>query len=145
MGRDWKEAKPKWVVEAAQAEMATLTRRLALRWPDEARPTPVPFQWGDYDNLSGSPLAGTYWAIGRGHFRNTVEVTIREKENGEPGWKKWRFKEGKIGEFTTTVFRGPLYETEHEAILAALWAECDEAAARLERAWAALHKDRGFV
>ncbi len=36
MERDWKEAKPKWVVEAAQAEMATLTRRLALHWPDEA-------------------------------------------------------------------------------------------------------------
>ena len=143
MERDWKEAKPKWVVEAAQAEIATMTCRLALRWPDEARPTPLPFHWGDYDQLHGDAYEGTYYFVsGRSHVGS---VEVRRKTPDDAGWKEWRFRENGRGDFTVSVVRGPLYETEREANLARLWEACDRAAENLAPAWDAVHKDRGFI
>lgn len=143
MVRDWREAMPKWAVQAAIDELAASKRRLALRWPDEARPTPVPFQWGEYDQLHETPVPGIYWrASYDGHFIGAVH--IRQKLPDEPGWKQWRFSDD--GErWTTSVTRGPLYETEREAKLAALWKARDEAAAKLEKVWQQFAADRGYL
>lgn len=140
MERDWKEAKPKWVVEAAIAEIDAMRIRLALRWPDEARPMPVPFRWGDYDRLYGEVVPGEYFSAHYGR------VEIRKKNPDETGWKDWRFKSSSWGnKWTDSVIRGPLYLTEHEAKLARLWAACDEAAKKLSPLWDAVQKDRGFL
>jgi hypothetical protein len=140
--RDWREAMPKWAVQAAMDELAASKRRLALRWPDEARPTPVPFQWGEYDRLEGTPVAGTYWRAS--YDGQTRPVHIREKAADEPGYKSWRFSDDAKA-WSTRPQRGPLYETERDAKLAALWSACDEAAAKLERVWQQFTDDRGFL
>lgn len=141
--RDWREAMPKWATQAATDELAAYRRRLALRWPDEARPTPVPFQWGNYDRLEGTPVAGVYFRSSYdGQFIRPVH--IRRKQPDESGYKDWRFSDdGQT--WTTQPQRGPLYETEHEAKLAALWNACDEAAAKLEKVWQQFTDDRGFI
>lgn len=143
MTRDWREAMPKWAVQAAIDELAASKRRLALRWPDEARPTPVPFQWGEYDRLEGTPVPGQYWRLSYdGTYVNAVY--IREKTVNDPGYKPWWFSDD--GErWTTSVQRGPLYATEREAKLAALWNACDEAAAKLEKVWQQFTDDRGYL
>lgn len=139
--KTWREAKPKWAVEEAEKEIASIKRRAALRWPDEARPTPVAFQWGSYDKLSGEPAAGQYFYVSVYGSASTVHV--RHKTEEEKGWKTWRFS-ADGHKWHDNVQRGPLYETEREAKLAALWAACDAAAKSLENAWDAFVKDRGY-
>lgn len=145
MEKDWREAKPKWAVEAAEKEIAGMKRRLALRWPDEARPTPVAFSWRDYDRLEGTPEPGEYFFHSSGGYVHALQ--IRAKDEGDAGWKGWRFCCRSMwgDKWTDTVVRGPLYTTEYEARLAALWGACDRAAADLERAWAHVLRERGFV
>ena len=142
MEKTWREAKPKWAVEAAEKEIAMMKRRLALRWPDEARPTPIPFSWGEYDRLSGEPVDGQYFYV-TGYGSNAT-IHIRKKSEAESGGKTWRFSQDGA-RWHDTVQRGPLYETEREAKLAALWKACDKAAETLEKAWDIFIKDRGYI
>tara|TARA_R110000787_G_scaffold42047_1_gene103358 strand:+ start:23 stop:457 length:435 start_codon:yes stop_codon:yes gene_type:complete len=132
--RDWREAKPKWAIDAATAEIAQWQITAALAWPQEARPEPLPFGWGGYDQPYGTPEPGTYWNNGR--YASRVE--IREKVKGDVTWKRWLFREGGREEWTTSVVRGPLYATEREACLAALWNSCEAAAKLLAYARAKL-------
>lgn len=132
--RNWHEAKPKWVVDAAEAEMAAMKRKLALRWPDEARPKRVDFSWGGYDTLRGEPIEGTYWVFANG-FASRLE--IRKKRDDEPGYKNWMFKINN-GSWTNNVTRGKLFNTEREARVEALWEACDDFALKLETLWSAL-------
>lgn len=139
---------PKWAVEAAQAELAAGKRRLALRWPDEARPEPVPFQWGEYDRLEGTPVAGSYWKADD-RF-GSYEVQIREAtadDTRSTFGQKWRFNlpSTRANGWTDRVQRGPLYATERDAKLAGLWNACDQAAANLEKVWDQFVTDRGFL
>ncbi len=139
MERNWREAKPKWVVDAAETEMSAMRRRLALRWPDESRPTPMEFWWGEYDRLTGEPVAGEYFYHSfDGHV---YRLLIRQ---AAAGWKRWEFS-GKGDHWHTSVTRGPLYAAEREAKIAALWAACDRAAGELEKLWGNVLSDRGFV
>ncbi|KQI67016.1 hypothetical protein AN189_17475 [Loktanella sp. 3ANDIMAR09] len=124
--RDWRDAKPKWAIDAAKSELEQWQITAALSWPQEAKPEPVPFQWGDYDNLHGEPVEGVYWTATHGVRR----VEIREKNETDVGWKKWRFKIGD-GQWSSSVTRGPLYPTQRDAFLALVWAECENAAKRL--------------
>jgi hypothetical protein len=143
-GKDWRTAAPKWAVEAATAEMAAMKRRLALRWPDEARPEPVPFHWGEYDRLTGTPITGAYWYIGR--YGRPFMVQIREAidiDGRSVFGQKFRFNYGE--NWTDKVQRGSLYMTERDALLAALWAACDEAAETLESVWNRFTSDRGYL
>jgi len=140
--RNWRDAKPKWVVDAAEADMAAMQRRLALRWPDEARPIPVGFGWGGYDHQHGIPTPGEYYVPGQ--FGKAQKVFIRAKAETDRGWKQWRFSSD--GErWTEHVVRGALYTTEREAKLAALWSACDKAANDLEPIWKSFTDDRGFL
>lgn len=141
MERNWREGKPKWVVEEAEKEITALKLRLALRWPDEARPTPVPFQWGGYDTLRGDPIEGDYWSVWPS---GVVKISIRKKLETESGWRKWRFSVNDRS-FTDSVQRGPLYESEREARLAALWKACDECARSLADVWTNYTNVRGYI
>lgn len=144
MNRDWREAMPKWAVQAAMDELAASKRRLALRWPDEARPTPVPFQWGGYDRLEGTPVEGSYWiTTHRGHAEQIQIRPATDNDTRSAFGQKWRFNYGH--NWTDRVQRGPLYETERDAKLAALWNACDEAAAELEKVWQQFTTDRGYL
>lgn len=127
--RDWKEAKPKWVVDAAKAEMAAMKRKLALRWPDDRKPEPL-FWFGDYDRESGGVKAGEYFVQ---HGWEIKAVTIREKLADEAGWKTWCFKIR--GEFSSQVERGAYFLTRKEAALFLLWKKCEGHAAELEKYW----------
>lgn len=126
--RDWRDASgPKWAKDAAQAEIDAFRLTAALSWPTEARPEPLPFRWGEYDRLSGDPVAGDYWAAGR-----TVQQVSIAPQDGKTGsrWRRWIFSYDGSG-WTTSVQRGPLFATERDARLWVLWNECEAAARRL--------------
>lgn len=100
--RNWRDAKPKWVVEAAEAEMASMKRILALRWPTESRPTPMPFWWGDYGRKEGDPVAGTYWAHSH-DGRMVYPVEIKPEGDGEINLiTRWMFNVNRRGDHCTT-------------------------------------------
>jgi hypothetical protein len=122
--RDWRKAKPKWVVDAAEAEMRQWQLTAALSWPTELKPEPMPFRWGDYDRLTGDPVAGEYWQI-NGH-----KVAIRSRQESDRGWKRWYFRTGG-GNWTDNVTRGALYASERDAWLATLWRKCEDCAEQL--------------
>jgi hypothetical protein len=124
--RDWREAKPKWAIEAAAAEMKQWQITAALAWPREANPEPMPFRWVDYDRCIGEPVAGTYWSTNHGVER----VDIRKKDETDKTWKSWMFRSGRR-DWTASITRGPLYATERDAALALLWAKCEESARKL--------------
>lgn len=132
--RDWRKAMPKWATEQAEAEMAAYRLAAALAWPSEAKPEPLPFQFGEYDREICAPgcagvQPGTYWSINRS---KPVCVVIRKRIAGDGGlaWRSWRFSvDG--GDFRDTVFRGPLYASKREAALAVLWRRCEEVAPSL--------------
>lgn len=142
MEKNWREAKPKWVVEAAEAEMKQMSRRLALRWPDEARPPPVEFGWGGYDFLTGKPTPGKYFSAS--HKGESFPVYIKERPDERTFFKKWLFSRNG-DKWTESVVRGPLYVDEKDAALAGLWEACDKAAADLEAAWKHYTAIRGFI
>ncbi|RID91859.1 hypothetical protein D2N39_11520 [Gemmobacter lutimaris] len=127
--RNWREAKlPTWVKDSIISELNAVAIRAALSWPNEGRPVPVPFRWGDYDNLVGTPEEGVFWTT---EFNAVGSVRVARNDGiAAPVHKTWRFScDG--GNWSTTVVRGPLFRTEREARLALLWQHCDRFAVEL--------------
>ena len=117
-GKNWRDAMPKWAVQAAEAELQHIRLHAALSWPNDAEPESLPFRWGEYDRLIGEPVSGTYFACN--HYGKVDAVSIRKRTSDDSGWKEWRFSlDGR--EWNSIVFRGPLYRTERDAALAHLW------------------------
>lgn len=129
MERDWKESSaPKWVKDAAQAEIDAYRLTAALSWPTEARPSPLPFRWGAYDRLVGDPAAGEYWFLGARDAKR-IEIAGNEPKVVDT-WKKWVFRyDG--GNWTCSAQRGPLFSTKRDAQLYLLWDKCEDAAKTL--------------
>jgi len=128
--KNWKEAKPKWVVEAAIAEMAAMRLTLALRWPQEAEPSGI-FGFGDYDRPWGEVRVGTFW-ISNGHTISNIE--IRKRREDEPGYAKYLFSDDGR-KFSNSVPRGHVFELKKDAALHCLWRKCRDHARALETAW----------
>lgn len=129
--KNWRDHKmPQWVKDQIADEMMASRIKTALAWPNEARPEPLPFRWGDYDRVYGEPIPGSYWRI-LGH-RHAFPVHIRHRVDGDKSttWKKWMFSNDGI-RWSDSVQRGDLYVTKREALLALLWAECEKSAAVL--------------
>lgn len=128
--RDWKDAKPKWVVDAALAEMKQMKLIAALSWPREAKPV-ANFGFGDYDNKFGDIETGTFW-VSNGNSVN--KVSVRPKEENEKGWHHFRFS-ANDKPFDTNVVRGDYFPTERIAQLHCLWHQCERRANELELYW----------
>ena len=131
MEKNWRDAKiPKWVSESVESELRDYRVTASLAWPMEAKPTPLPFWWGDYDRLTGEPQEGVYWGVSAGHFVNRVEI---KKNQDKTTRKKWLFKASDRinAEFSTSVYRGRFFATEREARLFVLWAYCQSYAKTL--------------
>lgn len=122
--RTWRDAKvPQWAKDSIADELRAHQLTAALAWPTEAKPEPLPFQWGGYDRLIGEPREGSFWRID-GRYVGAVHI---RKTNG---WRSWEFSsDGR--EWSTSVRRGPLFESEHEACLYQLWCECERFAGEL--------------
>ena len=129
--RNWRDAKiPQWVKDSISDELAANQITIALSWPTEAKPEPLPFQWGGYDILRGEPVAGEYWtAMVSLHGQNLSAVKIR---NTQSGWKKWEFS-ANGRDWSTSVIRGPLFASEADARLWMLWEACELCAAYLAK------------
>ncbi len=126
MDRHWKEAKiPAWASTAISAEIDAWKLTAALSWPREAKPEPLPFRWGDYDRLFGTPVAGEYWAVIGSRM---VHFYLRPaNELLHKTWKTWAFSDD--GEkWTDYVVRGPLFATERDARLFLHWKACEDSA-----------------
>ena len=121
--RTWRDAKiPQWVKDSIEAETLAQRRHVALSWPTEAKPSPLPFGWGDYGRQQGTPVEGIYWD-GRAN-----EVHIKQNDVGIGiDWKKWAFSSD-WRRWSTTVCRGPLFTTQRDAYLHLLWCECEKSA-----------------
>jgi len=129
--RNWRDAKiPQWVKDSIAAENRATELRAALSWPTESKPEPLPFRWGDYDILHGTPREGVFWSTSFDFERPSVsKIHIKENDGGN-GYKKWAFS--RDGEkWGTSVHRGHLFETERAARLWLLWAACENYAAKL--------------
>ena len=128
--RNWRDAKtPQWVKDSILSEINAWELTAALSWPTEMKPTPLPFQWGNYDQLHGNAVSGVYWSIFSG---GGSQVHIRPKQKGDEGYKEWRFS--RDGErWSVQVVRGPLFATERDAMLWVLWESCEQAAESLMR------------
>ena len=132
--RKWRDAKiPQWVKDAVELEIARVALHGALSWPTEPRPTPLPFSWGDYDNLRGTPVAGAFFHALLGY---AGRVHIRPNE-GKSSWKKWEFSTDGV-RWSDSVQRGPLFAAERDARLYLLWDKCEAAAGNLLEARAGL-------
>ena len=121
--RTWRDAKiPQWVKDSIEAETLVYRRYAALSWPTEAKPTPLPFGWGDYDRQHGTPVEGIYWDD------RANEVHIKESDGSiSRGWKKWVFSyDG--SRWSTSVCRGHLFSTKRDAYMHMLWVECEKSA-----------------
>jgi len=119
--RDWRNARiPQWVMDAVNAESKALHLTAALAWPQEARPRPVPFRWGEYDSLKGEPSEGLFWGA-------DGAVHIRKKPDGHSSWQF--SSDGK--RWSDCKVRGPLFRTERDARLNKLWDYCKECARTL--------------
>ena len=133
--RNWRDAKvPQWVKDSIAADLAAYKLTAALSWPTEARPAPLPFQWGPYDMLSGTMQDGVFWSPNVHGLR----FEIRKRENINPDdlgrnvmpHDKVLFRT-EFGKFDRTPMRGPLFATRREAQLYQLWTLCDECAKTL--------------
>lgn len=123
--RNWRDAKlPQWVKDSIEAETVAIRKAAALSWPTEAKPTPVPFCWMEYDKLRGEPVEGVYWSASG----NCIH--IRRKFSDEYGWKEWRFSEDGV-RWHTSIVRGALFSSERDALLWLLWEKCDQVASEL--------------
>lgn len=129
--RNWKEAKPKWVVEDALAEMAIMRELLALRWPTEAEPKGL-FGFGEYDCEWGTVELGEFWVSNGVSVERTF---IREKLEAETGWKKIRFSQNG-DRFHDSVSRGHYFRSRKDAALRTLWHQCRRHARELSGHWA---------
>lgn len=120
------------MTKAEKAAVDELRHMLALRWPTEAKPTPL-FSFGDYDRQSGDVIEGCFFAT-NGH--SVVAVDLRKKRADEAGWQGLRFND------STGVIRGGYFRTEPEARLVVLWRECNDAAKTLAVAWNAFERSK---
>ena len=112
------------MTKVEKAAVDELRRKLALRWPDRARPTPM-FWFGDYDRPYGEPKEGTYFvACGR----SMIKVELTSSAGGRWGWQ---FDGG------DRVQRGAYFEHASDARLLILWEACTHAAKELAPVWAA--------
>lgn len=120
--RNWREAKiPQWVKDSIEKEAMSWQLTAALSWPTEAKPAPLPFRWGAYDYLLGEAREGVFWSPCDAY---PIHIKSNDGKHGET-WQKWAFS--RDGEnWSTNIRRGPLFETEHDARLYALWEKCEE-------------------
>jgi hypothetical protein len=137
-GRNWRDAKiPAWVRDDIEAEMRADKLRLALSWPHEPKPEPLPFRWGEYDRRTGEPVPGRYW-IALEHRVEEFELAqladlSEEERSGLRAWQGWVFRhDGR--RWTTQAVRGALFATARDAHLYRLWLKCEAAAADLAKA-----------
>lgn len=137
--RNWRDAKiPAWVREAVEAEIKADQKRLALSWPNERKPEPLPFWWGDYDKLTGNPDVGTYYLVqGGGRSTHWKKVEIVEAKNLSAAdstrlnlHAKYAFRSEGFN-WSSSPPRGPLFATPREAALYVLWERCEAAASDL--------------
>lgn len=120
----------------AELDMQALRERAALAWPTEADPEPMPFQWGEYDRLTGDPVPGAYWDW------TGEPVHIRKSVEADKTWKAWLFSHD--GEtWHTTVMRGRLYRSRRDALVARRWVICRGFAADLARMDDAIRREGG--
>jgi hypothetical protein len=118
--KNWRDAKlPQWVKDSIERDMKASEIRAALSWPTEAKPTPLPFYWGAYDQLHGTAVPGTYYTPG---------TSLRVNVTGE-GYNA-RSHHGEKPNPHSQV-RGPLFKTLYEARLYSLWEECDNCAKKI--------------
>lgn len=133
MERNWRDAKiPQWVKDSIAEEIAQWELTAALSWPTEPKPEPLPFHWGGYDRLHGEAQSGTFWKAHWGGEQGSVtKVHIKRNEGeAEPKWQSWIFSSD--GEkWSTSVVRGTLFPSEHEACLWLLWEACEAYAKKL--------------
>lgn len=135
--RNWREAKmPQWVKDSIAEELKAVQLTSALSWPTEAKPAPMPFQWGDYDRLYGvTPVPGRYWAVSGNRpeqFDLQMVENLPEKDQvGLTKWKNWAFKYEGRTTWSTTIIRGPLFDNERNAYLYVLWDTCEDFAKKL--------------
>ena len=126
--RDWKTAKPRWVVDDAMAEVKLWRRRAALSWPTEQAPNHV-FFCGGYDQITGEISEGTFYGIGG------VSMIVELAKGKTPdSYRAWLF------DGSSHVPRGPFFATQREAVLFSLWQRCHRHAADLEPLWSALEE-----
>ena len=120
--RNWRDAKiPQWVKDAVNAESKALRLTAALAWPQEARPTPLPFRWGDYDTLKGTPSEGVFWG---------TDGIVHIRKSSDPR-SSWQFS--RDGErWSSQKQRGPIFLTKRDATLNKLWDACETYASNLD-------------
>lgn len=124
--KHWQDAKlPQWAKDSIASDLKALKLKSALSWPTEARPTPLPFSWGGYDQLEGKVEQGTFYFFKQWYVRKVKIVPNRATG------RSYKFQYDDAVEFSTIVCRGDLYPTEKDALLAMKWAACDKFAAEL--------------
>ncbi len=138
--RNWRDAKlPAWIKASIAEDMENMALKAALSWPTEAKPTPLPFQWGYYDRLIGKPTPGCYWAIRLGNdvlrfdLAFSRDLPASETENLSP-LEHWAFKSAENNKWSSSVIRGPLFASERDARLYMLWLLCEQSANTLKSA-----------
>ena len=121
---NWREAKiPQKLKDAVEAEMFENELIIALSWPNEAKPKPVDFHWGEYDRLEGQVEEGTFYSE-NGHI--IEKISIRKNTGDDKNYKKWQFSIGGSRWTSNTVTRGRLYKKESDAQLALQWSKARE-------------------
>ena len=139
--KDWRDAKmPNWAGIAVQAEIDQWRLTAALAWPMQAKPEPLPFWWGNYDVLEGTPYPGTFWAAGRCriekfYLARVADLSVEDKNKfGVVSWKTWAFRSHDSARWTTNACHGPLFDNEADAKLYRRWLMCEDFAQQLMRA-----------
>lgn len=155
--RNWREASPRWAIEAALAEVDELRLRGALQWPTVAKPAPA-FRFAEYDKLHGGiPQERIYYvANGRSdidivQFRqptNDERISLSKRKvhyrrHGSPdgiGGHLLMVYTGRL--MLDTIIRGAYFTTRADALLYQLWLTCEEAAKELRKAHEAYDKEK---
>lgn len=125
--RNWREAKPKWVVDAAEAELNDILHDVALSWPKDAKPVPV-FVFGEYDMKKGGKIEEGVYYIAAFDYVLKAEFTFASEKGS------YRFEGHTLqidGNKTDIVHRGEYFRTEREAWLSILWRQCNKKAGEL--------------
>lgn len=122
--RKWRDAKlPQWVRDQIEAELVAAS----LAWPTEAEPAPMPFKWEPHGYCTNPDhvVPGIYWFDSwRGSDPQRVEIVAR-------GNSSFAHKFDGQSSLSQPYVKGPLYASPRDVILARLWRECREAAAKL--------------
>ena len=139
--RDWRDAKlPAWARDAVQAEIDQWRLTAALAWPTQAKPAPLPFGWGDYDRLSGTPYPGTFWVAHEHRIEHFDVARVSDLSADDKmyldgqTWKAWAFRTSEGGRWHTTAQRGPLFDNFADAKLYRRWLLCEKYARELMQA-----------